>query len=186
MLTDEARLWYESLRQINADWTELQNSFRLQYSKIGSTREQLFHVWRSIHFDENIETIDTCVHSIRLVTTLLGYKEPQILEVFKNTLPTRLHCVLFPLDDLQLVVQMVKRILIKEKIDRQLVGQSSSTPFMNIQEGHNKRVTFDTRDSIEQKIDKLTVMMGKLVRKTMDKTDSLNCKFIKPIEEEDN
>ena len=27
-LTGEARLWYESLRLINADWTELQNSFR--------------------------------------------------------------------------------------------------------------------------------------------------------------
>ena len=34
---------------------------------------------------------------------------------------------------------------------------------MNIQEEHNKRVTFDTMDGIEQKIDKLTVMMGKLV-----------------------
>ena len=36
---------------------------------------------------------------------------------------------------------------------------------MNIQEEHNKRVTFDMTDSLEQKIDKLTVMMGKLVRK---------------------
>ena len=45
-LTGEARLWYDSLRLINADWTELQNSFRQQYSKIGNTREQLFHVWR--------------------------------------------------------------------------------------------------------------------------------------------
>ena len=34
---------------------------------------------------------------------------------------------------------------------------------MNIQEEHNKRVTFDTMESIEQKIDKITVMMGKLV-----------------------
>ena len=46
-LTGEARLWYESLRQINVDWTELQNSFRQKYSKIGNTREQLFHTGRS-------------------------------------------------------------------------------------------------------------------------------------------
>ena len=33
---------------------------------------------------------------------------------------------------------------------------------MNIQEEHTKRVTFNTMDGIEQNIDKLTVMMGKL------------------------
>ena len=60
---------------------------------------------------------------------------------------------------------MAKRILTKEKIDRQLTGQSSSTLFMNIQEEHNKRVTFDTSEGLEQKIDKFMVMMGKLVMK---------------------
>ena len=34
---------------------------------------------------------------------------------------------------------------------------------MNIWEEHNKRVTFDTMDGIEQKIHRLTVIMGKLV-----------------------
>ena len=33
-LIGEARLWYESLRPINADWVGLQNLFRQQYSKI--------------------------------------------------------------------------------------------------------------------------------------------------------
>ena len=51
----------------------------------------------------------------------------------------------------------------KEKIDGQLVGQNSSTPFMNIRDNPNKRVTFNTTDDIEQKLDKLTRMMGKLV-----------------------
>ena len=75
---------------INIDWLGLQNQFRQQYSKIENTREQLFHVWRSFHFDENTETLDSYVKYIRQVATLLGYGEPQILEVFKNTLPTRL------------------------------------------------------------------------------------------------
>ena len=52
--------------------------------------EQLFHEWRSFTFDESIETIDSYVRQIRQVATLLGYGEPQILEVFKNTLPTKL------------------------------------------------------------------------------------------------
>ena len=41
-----SRLWYESLRPINAEWDSLQQIFRQKYSKIGNTREQLFHTWR--------------------------------------------------------------------------------------------------------------------------------------------
>ena len=42
ILTGEASLWYESLRPINGDWVGLQNTFRQQYSKIGSTRNNSF------------------------------------------------------------------------------------------------------------------------------------------------
>ena len=162
-LVGEARLWYKLLRLINANWDGLQNMFGPQYSKIGTTWEQLFHAWRPFHFDKNTETIDTYVNCIRQVVTLLGYQEPQILEVFKNTLPTKLYWVLFPIMDLRQVVETAKRILTKEKIDRQLPEQRSSTLFMSIRDGYNKRVTFNTADNIEQKIDKLTTMMGKLV-----------------------
>ena len=79
--------------------------FRQQYSKIGNTREQLFHAWRSFHFDENTETIDAYINHIRQVMTLLGYHEPQILEVFKNTLPMKLYWVLFPIMDLRQAVE---------------------------------------------------------------------------------
>ena len=90
-LVGEGRLWYESLRPITLDWNGFQNKFRQQYSKIDNTREQLFHAWRSFHFNENTETLDAYVTCIRQVATLLGYDKPQVLEVFKNTLPTRLH-----------------------------------------------------------------------------------------------
>ena len=109
-------MWYESLRPINVDWLGLQNQFRQQYSKKGNTREQLFHAWRSCHFYENTEILDSYVMCISQVTTLLGYGEPQILEVFKNTLPTRLYWVLFPIEDLRQVVETAKRIITKEKI----------------------------------------------------------------------
>ena len=55
-LIGEARLWYELPRPINVDLIQLQNQFRQDYSKIGNTREQLFHAWRSFHFDKNTET----------------------------------------------------------------------------------------------------------------------------------
>ena len=158
----EAALWYQSLEPINVDWQGLQNLFRQQYSKIGNTREQLFHAWRSFNFDENTETIDAYVTDIRQVATLLGYGEPQILEVFKNTLPTKLYWILFPIEDLRQAVETAKRILTKEKIDRQLSGQSSFTPFMSIRDSHNRKVSFDTREELGDKVDKLAVMIGKL------------------------
>ena len=100
-LLGEARLWYYSLKPISIDWLGLQSLFRQQYSKVGNTREQVFHAWRSFSFDENTETINVYVICIRQVAALLGYGELQILEVFKNTLPTKLHWILFPIEDLR-------------------------------------------------------------------------------------
>ena len=65
--------------------------------------------------------------------------------------------------DLRQAVEMAKRILTKEKIDSQLAGQTSPTPFMSVRDGINKRATFNSTDNIEQKIDKLMVMIGKFV-----------------------
>ena len=152
-LVGEGRLWYEFLRHINIDWLDLQNQFRQQYLKLGNSREQLFHTWRSFHFDENTETLDSYVIHIRHIATLLGYGAPQILEVFKNTLPTRLYRVLFPIENVRQAVETAKRILTKEKIDRQFVGQSSSTPFMSIKDSYNEKVTFNTQDNLEEKIE---------------------------------
>ena len=110
-LLGETRLWYETLQPINEDWQDIQNLFIQQYSKVGNTGEQLFHAWRSFHFDEDAETIDADVTSIRPAATLLGYGEPQILEVFKNTLPTKLYWVLFSIEDFKQVVETAKRII---------------------------------------------------------------------------
>ena len=78
-------------------------------------------------------------------------------------LRTKLYWVLFPIEDLRQAVEMTKRILTMEKIDRQLAGQSSSMPFMNIKDGYiSKKVTFDTQDSLDEKIDRLMSMMNKL------------------------
>ena len=79
------------------------------------------------------------VTHIKQVATLLGYGEPEILEVFKNALPTKLYWVLFPIENLRQVVETAKRILTKEKIDRKLAGQSLSTPFISVKDSCSKR-----------------------------------------------
>ena len=162
-LTGEARLWYESLRPIVVDWIGLQECFRQQYSKFGNMGEQLFYVWRSFHYDENVETIDVYVNRIKQGAVLLNYGEPQILELFNNTLPSRLYWVLFSINNLRDSVDAAKRVLTKEKINRQLSGQSgTTTPFMKVGEVHhlnNKTVSFNTHDPIRQQLDSLTSMV---------------------------
>ena len=69
---------------------------------------------------------------------LLGYGELQALEVFKNTVPNRLYWVLFPIDNLREEVETAKRFLTKEKIDRQMTGQSS-TPFMKLSDKKSRK-----------------------------------------------
>ena len=83
ILVGEARLWYKSFTPIALDGNGLHNQFRQQYSKIGNTREQLFHAWRSFHFNENTEKLDAYVTCIRQVVASLGYGKPQILEVLR-------------------------------------------------------------------------------------------------------
>ena len=102
---------------------------------------------------------------IRQVANLLGYGEPQILEVFKNTLLTKLYWILFPIEDLRQVVDTAKRILTKEKSDKQLMGQTYTSPFMGVREGQIEECHLNTRDELGDKIDKLTVVMSKLAAK---------------------
>ena len=163
-LVGEARNWYATLEPIAMTWLELQTMFRRQYSKIGNTREQLFHAWRSFHYDENVETPDAYVIRIKQVARLLGYEDPQVLEVFKNTVPNRLYWVLFPIDNLRDAVETAKRFLTKEKIDRQMTGQSS-TPFMKLTDKKRKTVTFDAKDALEktsENIERMTALMDKM------------------------
>ena len=138
-LLGEVRLWYQSLESLeNTTWAQLQNLFRQRYSKLGNTCKQLFHAWRSFTFDENTEIIDSYVIRIKQIVTFLGYGEPHILEVFKNILPTKLYWVLFPIENLRQAVDTAKGILTKEKLNKQLTGQTSTSPFMSIREGTDK------------------------------------------------
>ena len=143
----------------------MQECFRQQYSKFGSTREQYFHVWKSFHYDENTDTIDSYISKIKQVAALLNYRELQILELFKNTLPSKLYWILFPKTNLRDAVEAAKRVLIKEKLDKHLSGQAvSSIPFMKMGEVtySGKEVLINVPDLIGEKIENLTSMMYKM------------------------
>ena len=120
-------------------------------------------MWRSFHYDENAESIDAYVNRIKQVVRMLNYSEPQILELFKNTLPNRLYWVLFSINNLREAVNVAKRVLTKEKLGRHLSGQSgATTSFIKIGDIHNsnrKVVSFDTQNPIQEQLDNLTTMV---------------------------
>ena len=170
-LVGEARNWYATLELKEMTWPDLQTMFRRQYSKIGNTREQLFHAWRSFHCDENVETPDAYVIRIKQVARLLGYEDPQVLEVYKNMVPNRLYWVLSSIDNLCDAVETAKRFLTKEKIDRQMTGQSS-TPFMKLTEKKRKSVSFNAKDTLEktnENMERMTALMDKMYIKLEQK-----------------
>ena len=173
ILIGEARLWYESLALLDNDWPTLENKFRWQYSKIGNTPEQLFHAWRIFKFNENTDSIDSYVLRMSQVAAMLNYGEMQILENFKNTLLYRLYSTLINVNNLRDAIDLAKRVLTKEKLDRQLTGQSS-TLFMkatsnsdsHLPQNHQKKgVTFDGMEMLEKNsdcIDQLTSLVSDL------------------------
>ena len=68
-------------------------------------------------------------------------------------------------------VETAKRFLTKEKIDRQMTGQSS-TPFMKLTEKKRKSVTFDARDALEktsENMERMTALMDKMYIKLEQK-----------------
>ena len=95
------------------------------------------------------------------VTAMLNYGEMQILENFKNTLPYRLYSTLINVNNLRDTIDLAKRVLTEEKLDRQLTGQSS-TPFMKAtsnsdshssQNQQKKGVTFGIMEMLERNSD---------------------------------
>ena len=73
------------------------------------------------------------------VAAMLNYGEMKILENFKNTLPYGFHLTLINLNNLRDTIDLAKRVVTKEKLDRQLTGQSS-TPFTRASSNDNHSV----------------------------------------------
>ena len=85
------------------------------------------------------DTFDSYISKIKEVAALLNSGEPQILELFKNTLPTKLYWISFPINNLRDAVDAMKRVLTKEKLDKQLSGQDGiTTPFMKVEASHTQ------------------------------------------------
>ena len=89
-----------------------------------------------------------------------------------NTLPRRFYLILFPIDNLRDAITTAKCIMINEKIDRQKTGQSSATPFMQVNDcgqstdGSSKKgVTFDAMETLERhsdSVEKFTALVSKM------------------------
>ena len=160
-LLGEAKLWYEMLniQQQQLDWADLQEHFRQQYSKFSNTREQYFHVGRSFHFDEATDTIDGYIQKVKQVAAFLNYGEPQILELFKNTLPSRLYYMLYQINDL--------RLLTKEQMDK-TSGQATTNPFMQASQGNSK-----SKNKAEKNEKKVSFSVVEAIGTTTDSIERL-------------
>ena len=62
-------------------------------------------MWRSFKFDEETDTIDGYIQKVKQVAALLDHRDPQILALFKNTLPSRLYYMLYHIDNLREAVE---------------------------------------------------------------------------------
>ena len=73
------------------------------------------------------------------------------------------------IEDLRQAVDTAKRILTKEKLDKQLPGQTSTSPFMNVRDGTERKVSFNSSNKLGDKIDKLRTVISSLAAKDSHK-----------------
>ena len=125
--------------------------------------------------------IDSYVLRMSQVAAMLNYGEMQILENFKNTLPYQLYLTLINVNNLRDAIDLAKRVLTKEKLDRQLTGQSY-TPFMRVtsndnypmQTNNKKGETSDAMETLERNsncIDRLMSLVSD-IKMTVDRKQS--------------
>ena len=98
---------------------------------------------------------------------LLNYGEPQILELFKNTLLSRLYYMLYHIDDLRMAVDTAKRLLNKEQIDKKS-GQATASPFMQTSQDNSK-----SKSKSEKNEKKVSFSAVEAIERTTDSTESL-------------
>ena len=131
------------------------------------------------HFNlMSMDTIDSYIHKVKQVAALLNYGEPQILELFKNTLPSKLYYMVYHINNLRQAVETAKHMLTKEQLDKQKSGQPSVNPFMKVNQQNPKKsskgVSFSTIETIQKQgdsINKLTSLMNELSSK-LDKKEN--------------
>ena len=63
------------------------------------------------------------------------------------------------------MIETSKRILTKEKLDKQLMRQTSASTFLSFRDSAYRKVIFDDTEYLGDKIDKLMVVMKGLVTK---------------------
>ena len=86
--------------------------------------------------------------------------------------------MLYQMDDLRTAIENAKRVLTKEKLDKQKAGQSSMSPFMKASKENTKKnekgVSFDALETIDRhsdSMDKLASLVSKLDMK-LDKQET--------------
>ena len=119
-------------------------------------------MWRSFQFDEATNTIDKYIQKVKQVAALLDYGEPQILKLFKNTLPNRLCYILYQIDNLRVAVETAKRLLTKEQMDKK-AGQSTTSTFMQVSQGSSKN-----KDKTEKSEKKVSFSAVEAMERTTD------------------
>ena len=137
-----------------------------------------------------MDSVDSYVLRMSQVAAMLNYGEMQILENFKNTLPYRLYSTLINVNNLRDTIDLAKQVLTKEKLDRQLTGQSS-TPFMKAtsnndchssQNQQKKGVTFDATNQKYTRAGHETKMLdGKILLLEIDPLVEEGIKAIETI-----
>ena len=77
-------------------------------------------------------------------------------------MPSKLYWILFPINNLREAVDAAKRVLNKEKLDKQLTGQASNTsPFMKLRDTTHsgKKVSINPQDLVEKQLEIVTSIM---------------------------
>ena len=175
-LEGKARQWYDEIA-VPPQWNDLMTLFCGCFCIYGRTHEEWYDAWQKLNYDRVNRDIEDFLTDVKRLAQLNDINDQMILSKLKQIFPEKEDIWLL-VHDVDNMYQHLRHFYSPYKWKMQAASKTTqgANPFSNMERGSeqyvlnlgekpHKEVTFNEYNFLEDTIDKLTTVIGKLNKK---------------------
>ena len=162
-----AREWYDDVT-VPANWRTMQTMFGAYYSVQGRSRKQLNDKWRALQFNPGSDNIDDYIREVKSLARQLNIGDQFVLDTLKSSMPPEVYTLLFPIHNLNLLLEMLKDFYAPTNSKGTLGNQASPFNRMVAVEAEEADPGEDPNEAVVEQLNRLTAEV-KGIKKTVYK-----------------
>ena len=167
-LDKHAREWYDEIT-IPDTWEELSKKFAEHYSTQGRSIKHLHERWRTLSFDPTADDISKFISNVRQTAKQLGHNDLAVINLIKACMPPDIYGTLYPVNDLNVLIAMVKDIYAPKAGNTQTSATTALAPFAKLNGNTEKTVSFKDAEITNQTLTQLNTVLNQLKESTSQK-----------------